>query len=695
MKDALLIEIGCEEIPAGLALPLAEALRDQLVRTLAQAHVDIGNIRLGVTPRRLLLHSSNCPLMQADREEDIWGPPERIAFPNGEAGKAAKGFARKQGLPLDAFSLQDKGDGKGRYMHARRRIQGKAVSELLAAALPGIIRNLPCTKEMRWQDGAARDEGFIRPIRWIVARLGETLIPFCYAGVHAGVHSQGHRIHGKTIELDAYHPFEQLKLQYVMADRTARRQWIADQLQLAAARENVKLLADEALLDEVTDLTEWPQVVTGHYDECFLRLPREVSRVELKHHQRCFASECEDGSASPVFFAVANIESRDPLRVAEGNARVVNARLADAAFYFDRDPRHSLEARVEMLNHVVFQDGLGMLSDQVRRLRGFVLDNARYFHADADIAQRAAYLCKSDLTTGLVAEFPELQGYMGGIYADMDEEPIPVAMAIAEHYRPVQADDELPTSAAARCIGVAERMDKLLGYFHLGRIPTASADPFGLRRACIGMIRLLTASDQPVEMTVGNILRQSARQWNEQRVTISISDETREQVRQFIDERLLGMAGSLGTSRQALAAALAANIERPLYQVVMIARQLDDFVHTEAGEAVAAANKRVANIMRKNAISDDESAEVQPRLFQDNAEDRLYLALQEAEEAFGKEEDTESHLQTLAGLHQAIDAFFTDVMVMADDEALRHNRLALLARLRRLFLRIADISLLS
>jgi len=694
-KDALLIEIGCEEIPAGLAPCLGEALRNAVAKLLQDAHVDVGTIRLGVTPRRLLLHAVNCPVMQADREEIVWGPPERVAFPNGEPSKAAEGFARKTGLSLDDFTLADKGDGKARYMKATVLQQGKSVVDIIAAAMPDIIRNLPCGKQMRWQDGAARADGFIRPIRWIVARLGDTLIPFQYAGVVTGLMSRGHRIAGEHITLDPHHPFEQLKLQYVVADREARRTWIAEQLQLAAVKEEVTLLDDPALLDEVTDLTEWPQVIAGRYDRNFLRLPKEVSRVELKHHQRCFVTQCADGETSPVFFAVANIKSTQPALVAEGNERVVNARLADAAFYFDRDPQQSLEARVELLNHVVFQDGLGMLSDQVQRLRGFVIDNASHFGiTDANVAQRAAYLCKSDLTTGLVAEFPELQGYMGGIYADMNNEAMPVAMAIAEHYKPVQADDALPVSPIARCIGVAERMDKLLGYFHLGRVPTASADPFGLRRACIGMIRLLSDQNMPLNMTLNALIRQSSKQWNEQRVTIAIGASTHEAVHAFIVDRLLGMAEGLGVSRSAIEAALAANVERPLYQVLELATMLDGFADSTEGQALAAANKRVANIMRKQGVTAASDAVVDEALLHEEAEKLLFQALQAAETACFTC-DLAGQLQVLAGMRVAVDQFFNDVMVMADDEAVRKNRLALLARLRHLFLQLADVSCLS
>ncbi len=684
----LLIEIGCQEIPAGIAPMMGQALADA-VHALLQSHgIDSDAPRLGITPRRLLLHIAACPTMQADREETVWGPPEHIAYDaDGEPTKAALGFAKKTGIALENFELADKGDGKARYMRAVRTIRGRKVSDIIAEAMPEIIRKLPSPKQMRWRDGDARNDAFIRPICWIVARLGDTVIPFSYAGIASGSRSMGHRVHGSSGDIDIHDPFGWLEAQYICADREQRKARIADQLQTAAEQAGVTLLEDADLLDEVTDLVEWPQVISARYDTTFLRLPAEVSRIELKHHQRCFSTCDAQGNVSPVFFAVANIESTQPQTVARGNERVVNARLADAMFYFERDPQQTLEQRVEKLSEIVFQDGLGMVGDQVHRLRGFVLDNANALGVDANDAQRAAYLCKSDLTTGLVGEFPELQGYMGSIYATMDEEPAEVARAIGQHYAPAGAEDGLPDSAIARAIGIAERADKLLGYFHLGRIPTASADPFGLRRAAIGLIRLLADNTLPVQMTLRKILDESAKQWNEQRVTIAISEDTREQVLAYIHERLLGMATALGASRSALDAAWHAAEATPLYRQLEVARLLTDFGQSETGQAVAAANKRIANILKK---APDTGDTVNEALLAEEAERHLLATLTEVESHFPESPTEQLHM--LATLRQPVDRFFDDVMVMAEDEAVRANRLALLQRLRRQFLKLADIS---
>ena len=695
----LLIEIGCEEIPAGVAPRMGAALQQAVAACLSEAGIKTSPLKLGVTPRRLLLHTEACPTMQADREEIIWGPPERVAFKDGEPTGAAHGFAKKCGLPLEAFTLADKGDGKGNYMRATRQITGRAVVEIVAEAMPDILRKLPSPKQMRWQDGATRNDAFIRPVRWIVARLGDTPIDFSFAGIRSGLISRGHRIHGSSGELDVRDPFGWLMGQYVHADRDNRRALIAEQLQAAAAAQGVQLVADAALLDEVTDLVEWPVAIAARYDDDFLRLPEQVSRIELKHHQRCFSAHDGAGHVSPVFFTVANIESPQPELVAHGNARVVNARLADAAFYFDRDPQQSLDARVEKLSEIVFQDGLGMVGDQVRRMRAFVLDNATALGVDANHAQRAALLCKSDLTTGLVAEFPELQGYMGGIYAKMDGEHEAVADAIANHYAPTGADDALPANAIARAIGISERTDKLLGYFHLGRIPTASADPFGLRRAAIGLVRLLTDARYPVEMTLQKVIDEAAKQWNQQRVTIAISEETKAKAHDFVIERLFGLAPQLGFSKACIDAAIHSSENRPLYREAMIAEYLMRFASSEPGQAIAAANKRIANILRKTDVV---TSEVDPARFSETAEQSLYDALCAAEAEFATimqrgdfENDMLTALAMLAGLREDVDQFFDDVMVMAEDAAIRTNRLALLARLRKLFLNIADVGRLS
>ncbi|NWF35395.1 glycine--tRNA ligase subunit beta [Mariprofundus sp. KV] len=695
----LLIEIGIEEIPAGLAEKLQNNLVTAVDRLLKANGIELNSDSWthACTPRRILVHSNDCPAKQPDRDETIWGPPEKVAFDaDGKPTRAAEGFAKKSGLSIDDFSLEDKGDGKARYMQAVVHKAGRDVTDILGEALPDILRKLPSPKQMKWNDGETRDDAFIRPVRWIVARLGDAVIPFSYAGVSSGIESRGHRISGSVGELDLNDPITWLAEQKVMAKREDRINHINNAMQTLCQTEGLKVVADDELVEEVADLTEWPVPLLAEFGSDYLRLPEEAIRITLKAHQRCFVTHDSAGNISNKFIAVANIESKDVSKVAEGNARVVNARLADAAFYFDRDPSETLDARVEKLNSVTFQEGLGMVGDQVRRMRSFVLDSAKAIGADADAAQRAAYLCKSDLTTGLVYEFPELQGYMGGVYARMNGEPEVVAQAIAEHYQPAGAEDDLPDSPEARAIAIAERIDKLLGYFHLGRIPTASADPFGLRRAAIGLIRLLADTTQPVEMTLDQVINEAAKQWNQQRVTIAIQDETKQQVRAFIIERLLGQSDALGFSKTSMDAAVNSSETRPLYREALIARHLMGFESSEEGQAIAAANKRIANILKK---AKSVPSVVETALFSEAAEQALFDALLEAEAGFSGavssgpfEASISPALAELAKLRGPVDQFFDDVMVMAEDEKVRGNRLALLSRLRTLFLNLADIS---
>ncbi|MDX8409523.1 MAG: glycine--tRNA ligase subunit beta [Mariprofundales bacterium] len=685
MAAPLLIEIGVEEIPAGVAPRMANALRDGVVALLDQAGLAHGALVATCTPRRLLVVGRDCPVKQEARFELLWGPSEQVAYRDGAPTKAALGFARKAGVEPEQLVLEEKEAGKGRYLQARRMLPGQDVAAMLAAALPELLRKLPSPKRMVWQDGAHRGDGFVRPVRWMVARLGEVVIPFSFAGVVSGKISQGHRVHGNSGEISVDQPLEWLRAQFVLADREERRRTISEQLYQAADDAGVKLCNDFALLDEVTDLTEWPQVVAGLYGADYLRLPERVSQVVLKNHQRCFVTRKPSGGMSNVFLAVANIASSNPAAVAHGNARVVNARLADAAFYFDRDPAQSLEQRVERLNSVVFQEGLGMVGDQVARLRSFVLDNASLLGVDANDGQRAAYLCKSDLTTGLVGEFPELQGYMGGVYARMSGENYAVVAGISDHYLPEGADGALPKSGVARAIGIAERADKLLGYFHMGRIPTASADPYGLRRAAIGLVRLLLVPG--TSMTLDRVLDEGIKQWNQQRVTIAISADTRAQVRAFVVDRLLGLADDLAVTRSTLLAALSASQARPLHTVLAVAKLLAGFSNSETGQAVAAANKRIANLLKKAGA---QCGEVDPSYLLEPAEKQLWSALNRAEAAMP--DDAEGQLELLAELRQPVDAFFDAVMVMDEDADIRANRLLLLARLRALFMKLADLS---
>ncbi|MDX8393585.1 MAG: glycine--tRNA ligase subunit beta [Mariprofundales bacterium] len=693
INTSLLLEIGVEELPAASAPRLATAFSTTVCALLDKAKLDYSDVHLGVTPRRILLHIKQCSTRQNDDRQTLWGPPAAIAKQkDGQWSKAAIGFARKLGLQTDDLSLINR-DNKGKqYVQVTRQVIGRDTVAILAEELPNIIRKLPSPKQMRWSDGLARNDAFLRPIRWLVARLGNDIIPFSYAGIATGLQSRGHRVHGSTGELCINNPFQWLESQYVIANRCTRKKHIIEQLNSACQKRKVRLITDNDLLDEVTDLVEWPQVVASSYNENYLRLPTEVSRIVLKHHQRCFASCAENGEASHIFFTVANISSSNPQVVATGNARVVNARLADAAFYFDRDPKTALDVRVEQLNQIVFQEGLGTVGDQITRLRACVLDLAPAFGADSATAQRAAYLCKSDLTTGLVGEFPELQGYIGSVYANMQDEPQPVATAIAQHYLPAGMQDDLPSSIEARLLGIVERLDKLLGYFHIGSVPSSSADPYALRRAAITLLRLL--ADTTCQLSLSALLDISAKQWNQQRITIGISSQTKKQVLHFIHERLLGMDNIFTISRSAMDAAIHSSMARDISGILAVAKLVQGFSDSEAGQAVMAANKRVANILKKAKLTD--IGTINRNLLTADAEIILYQAMQDIDkQIYENSSQTKAAaciLQELASLRGVVDDFFDQVMVMVEDKDIRQNRLLLLHTLRQMFLQLADFS---
>lgn len=692
-RQPLLIEVGTEEMPVGVSVDLAKALHEEIALLLGNHDFAPEKLSWGATPRRLLVHSSACHTEQPDFDEEIWGPPEKVAYADDRSPtKAAAGFAKKVGLPLDAFTLADKGDGKGRYMRAVVHRKGAKAIDVLSKALPEILHKLPSPKQMKWQEGASRNDAFIRPIRWIVARLGDETVPFNYGGVASGSISHGHRVHGGSGEIDIYDPFGWLERQHVRANWQERRRRIDDAIRQLTGAVGLAAVEDEALLAEVTDLTEWPVPMLAAFDDAYLRLPPEVIRIVLKQHQRCFTTvHATDGSLANTFVTIANIESRQPEKVVEGNARVVNARLADAAFYFDRDPRESLAARVAKLANVAYQEGLGSLHDQAKRLCDLApwigermpTDNPEAFVAHV---RRAALLCKADLTTGMVYEFPELQGYMGGVYAGMDGEDAEVCTGIAQHYRPAGAEDALPDSAVAMAIAIAERSDQLLGYFQLGLTPTAAADPYGLRRAAYGLIRLLLAA-RPL-FTVAELLEHAARVWSKQGVIIH--DAAMAQAADFIHERFRHHCLGAGISGTAVDAALASTLPRPLAEVWTVADLLAGFAESAEGQAAAAANKRVANILKQAGTQ--HLPGIRTELFAEAAESALHAALTKCEDELARTLEPEAMLAALARLRQPVDRFFDDVLVMCEQPELRLNRLALLAHLRHLFLKLADFS---
>jgi len=572
-----------------------------------------------------------------------------------------------------------------------------ARSELMPELIEKALAALPIPRRMRWGDG---DAEFVRPVHWVVLLHGNKALKASVLGVATGNKTQGHRFHtSKPITIKS--PGEYLQTLeetgHVIADFDRRLELVRKGVEAAAKKAGGNVVGGESLFDEVTALVEWPVAITGTFDAHYLSLPREAVISTLTSHQRYFPIADKAGELLPKFITVANIDSKDPNQVRHGNERVISPRLADAAFFWDSDRRKPLAARQESLREVVYQRGLGSLYDKAARTAGLALDIATALEVDPAPVQRAAALAKCDLVTGMVGEFPELQGVMGRYYALSDSEPQAVADAIAEHYLPRFAGDELPASIDGQVLSVADRLDTLAGVFAIGKKPSGNRDPFGLRRAALGIIRVLVECDLDLDLSALIAAAVDAQPGVRSEGSDPPDDDISAEVYAFITERLrryfLDRDTALATET------FDAVLARSPASLVDFDRRLgavQSFMALEAAASLAAANKRVANILRKAEMED--VGEVKQKLLTEPAEVSLAEAVTSATVAVTPMLEARQYteaLSALASLREPVDRFFDEVMVMADDKAIRDNRLALLGQMRALFLDVADISRLS
>lgn len=678
-----LFELGTEELPP-FALPeLERALAEGIRAGLESAGVPHGELRSYAAPRRLAVLVRALATTQPEQRIKRRGPPVNAAFDKqGAPTRAATAFAESCGVSLE--SLGRITEGKGEFLH----FEGTKAGAATAALLPGIVQAsldaLPIPKRMRW--GASEAE-FVRPVHWVTLRFGDEIIPARLLDTDAGGTTRGHRFHAPS-EIALASPAayaDTLRTQgHVIADFAERRTRILEQVTACATRLGGRVVHDEALLDEVTALVEWPVAVEGRFEERFLALPREVLISTLQEHQRYFPVEDAKGALTAWFITVSNIESRDPVRVREGNERVVRPRLSDAAFFHDQDRRQPLAARRASLDNVTFQAKLGSIGDKVRRTQQLAALIATMLGGDAARATRAAELCKCDLLSAMVGEFPELQGIMGAYYAAADGEDTEVATAVREHYLPRGAGDALPTTRTGSIVALADKLDTLAGIFATGQKPSGNKDPFGLRRAAIGVLRIVL--EQRIDLDLGALLRDAVA------AQPLGSTDTATEVLEYIMERARAHYSDAGFAAELFDAVIATGVTRPL--------DFDARMHALAGfrslpeaESLAAANKRIANILRKS--QEVAQAAVDPQRLLEPAERALHAALAalapEVRAALEARRYDDA-LARLASLRPVIDAFFADVMVNADDPALRANRLALVAQVRTAFSGVADLS---
>ena len=679
-----LFELGTEELPPRALRELERALAEGVRNGLAAAGLRHGELTAYAAPRRLAVLVRDLPDTQPPQELRRRGPPVSAAFDaQGAPTRAAVAFAESVGAPLETLGRVS--EGKGEFLFFSGSKPGGATSALLPSILQGALDALPIPKRMRWGSGSAE---FVRPVHWLVLRFGDEVLPVRLLETEAGAHTRGHRFHapGEVTLTTPGAYAESLRTQgFVIADFAERRALIHQQVTAKAAALGGVAVLDEALLDEVTALVEWPVAIEGQFDTRFLTLPREVLLSTLQEHQRYFAVQKADGALTHWFITVSNIASRSPEAVRLGNERVVRPRLSDAAFFQQQDRRQPLAAWRSALDQVTFQAKLGSVGDKVRRIGPLATTIAAAIGADPAHAARAAELCKCDLLSAMVGEFPELQGITGAHYAQADGEDPAVAAAVREHYQPRGAGDALPANAVGSALALADKLDTLAGIFGIGQKPSGTKDPFALRRAAIGIGRILL--EQRLDLDLRELVAAAVAAQ-----PVKAAD-TGPEVLAYLLERLRAHYLEGGHPAENFEAVLATGATRPL-DIEARMEALAEFRRGPEAESLAAANKRIVNLLRK-AAPGEAAGGIDPALLRLSAERDLHAAVEAI--AQGVEADLAARrygaaLATLAALRPPIDAFFAEVMVNDPESALRLNRIALLARIHGLFSGVADLS---
>ena len=715
MND-LLVEIGTEELPPKALRMLSEALVAEIATELEAAGFAHGTPVPYATPRRLAVLVPGVPGTQPDREVERRGPPLARAFDeNDKPTRAALGFAKSVGVEVDRLVRLETAEGA--WLAYRSTKAGALLASLLTGMLERALGRLPVPRRMRW---AHRDDEFVRPVHWAVLMHGTDVIDGEILGVSSGRATRGHRFHhpDHIVLADAGGYETALRREgHVVARIEERMEMIREQVERAARALGGRALIDPALLEENAALVEWPVAVAGHFDTEFLDLPDAVLVATMQGHQRYFPVAGHDGALMPHFIAVSNIESRNPATVREGNERVIRPRLSDAAYFFGTDRQRSLESRLEGLEDVVFQRKLGTLhakSERVSELAGRVMRAMGGSEDAVADARRAGLLSKCDLLTEMVGEFPELQGRMGREYAFLDGEPAAVADAIGEVYMPRFAHDDIPDTGAGRAIAIADKLDTIAGCLSLGQAPTGDKDPFALRRAALGTLRIMIEGE--LDLDLGEMIEAAFECYTEQpreepgatarngypadtvASVVMASPGTGTEVRRFMLDRLRAYFADRSIPTDVFNAVLAKEPARPLDFAHRV-HAVGAFRSLPEAASLAAANKRIGNILRQAEQRQiDIPGEVDDSLFREDAERSLTDALAGIEPRARTMLDAGEYtgaLANLAGLRGDVDRFFDTVKVMDDDERVRGNRLALLARIGALFMETADISLLQ
>lgn len=689
--EDLLIEIGTEELPPKALKKLSEAFGQSICQGITKANLSYAGYQNYATPRRLAILVKQLQSQQADNEIERKGPAVQAAFDEeGCPTPAALGFAKSCGVEVEQLTVLD--SEKGSWLVHRLTQQGQATADLIHGIVQQALDQLPIPKRMRW---ASYTEQFIRPVHWAVILFGSQYIPGAILSVSTGNETRGHRFHHPQKmfigEPEAYAPLLQSE-GHVIADFNVRREAIRAQVLEVANRINGTAVIDDDLLDEVTAMVEWPVALLGSFEQRFLQVPTEALISAMKNHQKYFHVVDDQQQLMAHFITVANLESRDPSVVQAGNERVIRPRLADAEFFWLQDKKQTLEQRVGRLKSIVFQTQLGSLHDKVLRvsqLAGFI---ANALSTDEIAVQRAAYLCKSDLVTEMVGEFPELQGIMGQHYALHDGESEAVAKAIVDHYKPTYAGGPIPETRTGMCVALADKLDTLVGIFGIGQAPTGDKDPFALRRATLGVIRILI--EGKLDLELNPLLMKSVEIYKAQHHTLDFRKKL-----STIYAFILGRMEPYYTAQDFATDVIDAVIclqPNNIWDMDQRLRALSSFRSWPQAQSLSAANKRISNLLKK--LKDPIPTKVDNTVFTEQAEKQLHKTLQQLEsetQPLIAVKDYASVMMKWSELKEPVDRFFDEVMVMVDDPAVQNNRLALLQQLRNLFLRMADLSRLQ
>jgi glycyl-tRNA synthetase beta chain len=700
----LLFEIGCEEIPA-VMISKASADLKAILQKYFVSHGLLSEEQSGTSidtfgaPRRLVTIAHKIRLRQQDVTREVIGPPKSVAYDNvGEPTRAAMSFAEKQGIPVSKLSIVN--TPKGEYLAAKQIVIGRPAAEILAAVLPQAIQEIVWPRSMYWT--RSESPRFIRPIRWIVALLEGRIVPFSFAGVHAGNHTEGHRFLGrKNIPVSGPDDYEEkLKKNFVLCRPEVRRKKIEAEIHTLTARKQLRAHEDPDLLNLVTYLNECPSVIMGNFDSSFLALPEEILITVMRGHQKYFGLETRDGELAPHFLAVINLPGDKKGIVRSGHERVLRARFSDAQFFWETDLKRPLGDYLPKLAAVTYESRLGSYGDKVERMRELARWLAEQWFSggvsQADVAgsDRVAELAKCDLVTEMVREFPELQGVVGGLYARAQHEPEEIWQAVYDHYKPLGMDDALPRNLTGCAVSVADKLDSLVACFAVGAIPTGSSDPFALRRAALGVAKIILERKLPLSLSAA--ISAAAKSLKEHGPKIEVSEPVQKQVLDFLLERarflLKEKRGFAYDEINAAFAASADDLVDAAERVVAVKaiRNTKNFI------PLAASFKRIRNILEKSAGKFDKAQlEVEPELLWEPAERELHASAQRigAEAARRKKAGKyREALEVISELRPSVDKFFDNVLVMVEDTRVRKNRLALLGNLLKEFSTIADFS---